>query len=66
MAGAAAGAAEGAATGAGALASGCKTADGARPLATLIDTGGGFEVFDVKCVNKSVKVRCESFGCAVN
>ena len=46
--------------------SGCKTADGARPLATLIDTGGGFEVFDVKCVNKSVKVRCESFGCAVN
>ena len=49
-----------------AMASGCKTADGARPLATLIDTGGGFEVFDVKCVNKSVKVRCESFGCAVN
>lgn len=47
-----------------AMASGCKTADGARPLATLIDTGGGFEVFDVKCMNKAVKVRCESFGCA--
>lgn len=49
-----------------AIASGCKTADGTRPAATLVDTGGGFEAFEIACAGKTMKVRCESFSCVVN
>ncbi len=46
-----------------AIDAGCRTADGARPTATLIDAGVEFEAFDVACSGRTMKVRCEALVC---
>jgi hypothetical protein len=46
-----------------AMNSGCRTASGGRPFASLVENSAGLETYDIECNNQRLTVRCEVRSC---